>query len=124
MKNQFLRFLTGTFILLLFVNCSNDTLDDISVEEVITIENVTYQNVQSIFASNCIACHSNPTQNGAPMSLVTYQNIKDAVQNRGLIDRISRIQGEGGMMPAGGTRLPPATIALIVQWNEDGLLEN
>lgn len=124
MKKQFLQFLAGTFILLLFVNCSNDTLDDISVEEVIIIENVTYQNVQSIFADNCTNCHSNPPQNGAPIPLVTYQNIKDAVQNKGLIDRISRIQGEGGMMPAGGTRLPQATINLIVQWNEDGLLEN
>ena len=124
MKKLLIKFLAGSFVLLLFVNCTNDTLDDIIAEEIIPIENVTYQDVRSTFDNVCTACHSNPTQNGAPMPLVTYQDVKEAVQNRGLIDRISRDQGAGGMMPAGGQRLPQATIDLIIQWNEDGLLEN
>ena len=124
MKKPLIKFLAGAFVLVLFVNCTNDTLDDIVVDEVIPIENVTYQDVRSTFETICTACHSNPPQNGAPMSLATYQDVKNAVQNRGLIDRISRAQGEGGMMPAGGQRLPQATIDLIVEWDEDGLLEN
>ncbi len=123
MKKHFQFFLAGIFTLSLLSSCSNDTLDDID-EDVVPIENVTYQDVQSIFANNCTACHSNPPQNGAPMSLTTYQDVKNAIQNRGLIDRISRDQGAGGMMPAGGQRLPQSTIDLIVQWQTDGLLEN
>ncbi|MBV1922801.1 MAG: hypothetical protein KUG68_02105 [Flavobacteriaceae bacterium] len=124
MKNNLQYLLLGIFTLTLLYSCSNDTLDDIVADEVIPIENVTYQDVRSTFETICTACHSNPTQNGAPMPLTTYQNVKQAVQDRGLIDRISRAQGESGMMPAGGQRLPQATIDLIVQWNEDGLLEN
>lgn len=124
MKKQINLLVLGTFIILLFGSCTKDTIDDIEADEIIPIELVTYQNVKNTFEAVCTACHSNPPQNGAPMSLITYQNIKDAVQNRGLIDRISLPQGEGGMMPAGGQRLPQATIDLIVQWNEDGLLEN
>ena len=52
------------------------------------------------------------------------KNVKDAVINKGLLDRISRPEGASGLMPNGGPRLPQATIDLIVQWDADGLLEN
>jgi hypothetical protein len=58
------------------------------------------------------------------MPLVNYQNVKEAVLDRGLLDRISRQEGEDGLMPFGGPRLPQQTIDLIFQWNADGLLEN
>jgi hypothetical protein len=54
------------------------------------------------------------------MSLTTYQNVKDAVANLGLLDRISRPQGSSGMMPDGGVRLPQATIDKIVAWSQNG----
>jgi hypothetical protein len=57
------------------------------------------------------------------MSLTTYQNVKDAVQNRGLLDRISRAQGASGMMPSGGTRLPQAVIDQVFAWSSQGLNE-
>jgi len=87
-------------------------------------ELVTYQDVRFVFENICTQCHSNPTQNGAPMPLVTYENVRDAVLNRPLLDRISREEGASGAMPLGGPRLPQNTIDLIFQWNEDGLLEN
>ena len=58
------------------------------------------------------------------MSLTTFLDVKNSVENSGLIDRITRNEGAGGLMPLGGPRLPQASIDLIVQWNEDGLLEN
>ncbi|MAP79993.1 MAG: hypothetical protein CL526_02775 [Aequorivita sp.] len=117
------------FLIVLFsvllVSCSTSTYDDIEeIQEENQGEVVTYQDVAFIFQNNCTACHSNPPQNGAPMPLTTYSEVKNAVQNRGLIDRISREEGAQGLMPLGGPRLPQQQIDLITQWNLDGLLEN
>ena len=123
MKYQLLKSLTLLVSFLLLVSCASHTYDDISEEEMI-IETVTYQDVKGIFDTNCTGCHSNPTQNGAPMPLVNYQNVREAVMNRGLLDRISRQEGEDGLMPFGGPRLPQPMIDRIFHWNADGLLEN
>ena len=56
------------------------------------------------------------------MQLTTYDDVKNAILTRGLIDRISRTQGSGGMMPNGGTRLPQATIDKIIRWQTDGFV--
>lgn len=109
-----------------FISCSTNTLDDVvePVEIIEPLELVTYQDVKQIFDSNCTRCHSNPPQNGAPMPLVNFQNVREAILNRGLIDRISRSEGAPGLMPLGGPRLPQSTITLVEQWEADGLLEN
>ncbi|MBK5213296.1 MAG: hypothetical protein JJE55_06525 [Flavobacteriaceae bacterium] len=118
---------TVAFILFSFimVSCTTSTYDDI---EEIQIENqgelVTFQDVAFVFENICTACHSNPPQNGAPMPLTNYAEVKNAVETRGLLDRISRNEGEDGLMPLGGPRLPQQQIDLITQWNLDGLLEN
>lgn len=105
--------------------CTSSTYDDLEVpQEIDPTVLVTFQDVSFIFQQNCIACHSSPPQNGAPMSLTSYTDVQSAVLNRGLLDRISRDQGAAGMMPNGGQRLPQQNIDLVFQWNEDGLLEN
>ena len=103
-------------------SCTNDSSADlIGIDE---LDEVTYTNtVKSIIDNNCIACHSETPQFGAPMPLVTYEQVKDAVLNRGLLDRISRDQGASGMMPFGGTRLPQAVIDQVFEWNAQGLNE-
>lgn len=113
--------LCASFVL---YSCSSNTIDDVfePIEEV--PELVTYQDVKFVFDNVCTQCHSNPPQNGAPMPLVTFENARDAILNRGLLDRISRQEGESGLMPLGGPRLPQGTIDLMAQWREDGLLEN
>ncbi len=106
--------------------CSNNTQDDLEpiIPEVEAEEQVTYSEVKFIFDNSCVVCHSNPPQNGAPMSLDSYLAARDAVLNRGLLDRVSREEGADGLMPLGGPRLPQQTIDLLIQWSEDGLLEN
>lgn len=104
------------------VGCTSDSTEDLIDNT--PVVNVTYTgNVKSIIDNNCIMCHTNPPENGAPMPLLTYENVKQAVQERGLLDRISRAQGADGMMPFGGQRLPQNVIDILVQWNEEGLNE-
>ena len=106
--------------MVLFLSCTNNSPDDL-IE--VTI-NVKYNSeIKNIIEANCLNCHSNPPTNGAPMQLTSYEAVKIAVQNRGLIDRISREQGSGGMMPLGGTRLPQSSIDQIIEWQTNGFPE-
>jgi len=117
MKSQFLLILL--IMLLLFVSCTNDTESDLLDNQApVTI---TYTNtIKSIMDANCISCHGANPSNGAPNSITTYQNTKDAVLFLGLIDRISKSQGASGMMPYGGTRLPQTTIDQVIAWKNNG----
>lgn len=109
-----------TCIILLY-GCTEDSTSDLIGE---TVDEITYTNtVKNIIETNCLICHSQPPQNGAPMPLTTYEFVKDAVLTRGLMDRISRPQGSSGMMPNGGTRLPQAKIDQVFEWAQNGLPE-
>lgn len=100
------------------ISCSNDSEDDLIDQT--PIMTVTYtSHIKNIVDNNCLNCHSNPTQNGAPMPLTTYNEVRDAVLNRGLINRLNN---QVNPMPPTGN-LPNATIALFEQWETDGLLE-
>lgn len=84
-------------------------------------EPVTYQaDIRPIMQNHCVSCHGNPTANGAPMGLTTYLEVKDAVENRFLIDRINDTNNP---MPESGL-LPIATRALIEKWVNQGMPEN
>jgi uncharacterized membrane protein len=113
---------------MLLSGCTNNTLDDLEPmqqdDDDGGVEFVVFGDVQPIFNNNCVICHANPPLNGSIMPLVTFNNVREAVNNRDLLDRISRNQGESGLMPLGGPRLPENSIDLISQWEEDGLLEN
>lgn len=104
---------------LILASCSNDSPDDVS--EYVAVPNVTYTGqVKSIIDSNCLFCHSDPPQNGAPIKLTTYEDVKAAVLSRGLVDRISLPQGNEAMMPKGGQRLPQNVIDIVKQWRDEG----
>ena len=104
-------------------NCANDSEDDlIDPNSLPTIVNYV-DHVKPIIDNNCINCHSNPPVNGAPISLITYQDVKSAVQNNHLISKING-NGPGELMPLGGQKLPQHTIDLITKWETDGLLED
>jgi uncharacterized membrane protein len=115
-------FLGFVLISSLFTNCTNDSASDLVGD--IGAGDATYTlDIKPIIDNNCIMCHAATPINGAPMSLVTYEQVKDAILNRPLVEKISKAQGEPGMMPYGGTRLPQASINLIIKWQQDGLLE-
>jgi len=109
-------------IVIFFNNCTNASEEDL-IDVIPISENIVYtEDVKPIIDNNCIICHSNPPQNGAPMSLLSYENVKDAVENRNLIPRISS-EDLSFVMPFGGPRLPQNLIDIVIQWNEDGLIE-
>lgn len=116
-KSLFITFLLA----LLLPSCSENSSDDL-------IDNsnapVTYTTqVKNIIQTNCLSCHTSPPINGAPMQLTTYNDVKNAILTRGLLDRISRPQGAPGMMPNGGTRLPQTTIDKLYAWQNGGFIE-
>lgn len=121
MKNKILyTFLIASIFLF---GCTYDSPDDLIEAIDLPEEGVTYNlHVKPIIDNNCINCHSSPPQNGAPMPLISYQNVKNAVQNRGLIQLIST-QDLGDVMPLGGPRLPQNLIDTVIQWQTDGFLE-
>lgn len=121
MKVYFLKSLV-LCTLFLHISCENDSEDDL-IEVTPPVTLVTYESdVKSIIDTNCISCHNDPPINFAPMPLLNFTHVKEAVENRGLLDRVSS-EDISFLMPAGGPRLPQATIDIVIQWNTDGLSE-
>ena len=101
--------------------CETRTYEDL-LEEQIIVGEVTYtQHARAVFDANCISCHSaGGTASFRP--LTNYAEVKDAVQNTNLLERIQKQNGEPGLMPQTG-RMPMDKIDIILQWNADGLPE-
>ncbi len=96
--------------LLLVTSCSSESEDDIPVNK------VTYTGtIKGIIDNNCLNCHIDPPINGASMSLITIQNVSDAVTNRGLIDKV-----ESGAMPPVGNVLTATQVQAIKDWQSGG----
>ena len=115
---------TLAILTFLIVSCSSGSESDIAPSPDPTPGSITYTNtIKSIMNNNCVSCHGNNPTNGASVSLDTYARVKSAIENNGLIDRISRTQGTAGMMPQNGTRLPQSTIEIIINWKNNGYLE-
>ncbi|MCF6167601.1 hypothetical protein [Lutibacter sp.] len=100
-------------VTLLFASCTNED-NNLPIED----NNVTYTNtVKAIIDVNCSGCHASPPINGALMSLISYNNVVEAIQNRNLIGRI-----EDGSMPLNGS-LSSTQIKAIKDWQIGGLPE-
>jgi len=109
--------LSTFFFLYIFTSCSSNSIDDIIDPP--NNNNVTYNgNIKIIIDNNCLNCHTNPPVNGAPMPLTTFQNVKEAVENRGLIGRV-----ENGSMPPTGNDLTAAQVQAIKDWQIGGFAQ-
>ncbi len=113
------KFIFGSLLasaFLLLTACSNSSDDDLGPMNPPVNNDVTYTNtVKSIIDSRCIVCHGNPLANDAPMPLITYANVRDAVQNRGLISQV-----ESGNMPKTGANLATSQVQAIKDWQSGG----
>ncbi len=119
MKNEkYIIFATFLFI----VSCTNNSEDDLTNPVVLGTTKYSID-VKPIIDSKCIICHGDTPTNGAPMSLTTAAAVQEAIENRNLIEKISIADGEPGLMPYGGPRLPQASIDIIINWETSGFLE-
>jgi hypothetical protein len=111
-----LKFAIFIIPVMLLQSCANDSESDLIDKT--PIANVTYNGaVKTIITENCIECHTQPPQNGAPMPLLTYDNVKNAIETRGLIDRISSTDPNFSM-PYGRPRLTQEKINTIIAWRD------
>ena len=116
------RFFLAFSLILLLSSCDSSTYE--SLEEPQIIEgNATYgANVKSIIDGNCIVCHS-LGGSASFRPLTTFSEVRNAVLNTNLLERIQLQNGEPGQMPQTG-RMSQDKINTILKWNSDGLLEN
>ena len=119
LKTLLFAFISSAFMM----SCSNEDSSTLSENTPIVGLASYNRNVKTIIDNNCVVCHAAVPRNGAPNSLVTYDQVKEAILNRGLINRISLENGNGLQMPQGGPRMPQPTIDIIAKWQQDGLLE-
>jgi len=116
------NYLTPLAAAALLIGCANDSTSDLSDPEF--IDQVTYTNsIKAIVDQNCIRCHGDVLANGAPMPLTTYAHVKNAMMTRPLLEKISKADGEAGLMPNGGPRMPQSKINMFIVWQAQGLLE-
>ena len=121
MKTKFLTTILGVLFALSCTSVSEeDLIESTPIPPEDTINYVSH--IKTIIDNNCISCHTNPPENGAPMPLLTYDNVREAVENRDLIARISS-DNLGFLMPFGGPRLPQNLIDTIILWEANGLEE-
>ncbi|NDI99440.1 cytochrome c [Flavobacterium sp. LaA7.5] len=103
-------------------SCESNTYEDLEEDVIVDVE-ITYDtHIKSIIDNNCISCHgAGGVSSFRP--LTNYMEVKDAIENTDLLDRIQRQNGETGLMPQSG-RMPMNNIDLIVEWAANGLPEN
>lgn len=101
------------------IGIDEEQIDDGGDEE---SSDITYENgIKSIIDSSCIGCHDDPPRNGAPFSLVTYQQV--SARANSILNAMSRQSGSAAAMPPSG-RLPQTTIDKIQEWIDNELREN
>lgn len=112
---KFKNLIFATIACILLFNCSHNGGGDLSEIPA----TVTYNgSVKAIISNNCNRCHGNPTSNGAPISFVTYDQVKNNIDNiLGRINNVSDPMPQSGLMPIENRNL-------IQKWKDDGLLEN
>ncbi|MCV9927883.1 cytochrome c [Flavobacterium sp. LS1R49] len=126
------KIIAFAILLVGLLSCSSNTYEDIEAEPVVTtptpgtdpvVETVSYtKNVKSIIDASCAGCHSSGGS-ASFLPLTSYTQVRAAVINAGLLNRIQLQNGQQGLMPQGG-RMSQTNIDLIVKWNTEGLVEN
>lgn len=101
---------------------SSCTTSEIPLEEEVDpiVETITYvDDVKAIIDNNCTSCHGTVSPE-AGLSLVTFQQVRNAAENGNLIPRMNNATNP---MPPSG-RLSAEVRAIIDKWADDGFLED
>jgi mono/diheme cytochrome c family protein len=116
MKKHWFTFLVFAGIVLSSCTTTEIPLDEITepVAEVVTYTG----NVKAIIDNNCTSCHGAVSPQ-AGLSLVTYQQVRNAAENGNLIPRMNNPTAP---MPPSG-RLSANIRAIIDSWADDGFPE-
>lgn len=108
------------FLTVLIVSCTNSSPDDLTepLPELVNFD----ADVAPIIQSQCLNCHNSNFASGN-LVLENYNDVRNSTENGSLIDRITRSVGDPLIMPQNG-QLPQTSINIIIQWQNDGYLEN
>lgn len=124
MKNKILLWGLFFFTSITFMNCESNELSDLVAEEVVEEdvpdELVTYDNTARAILNNaCVECHSTviPT---AGIILDSFEAARAVAESGRMIIRMTSTNNP---MPPSGN-LPDPIIQDIMDWIDDGLLEN
>lgn len=125
-QNILIRGLMLIFVMSTTIGCADNELSDLLEEEIVADDGggvsgvVTYQNTAKALLDNaCVRCH-NATQANGGVRLHNFENAS-AVAASGRM--IARMTSTGSPMPPSGN-LPDPVIQDIINWIEDGILEN
>ncbi|MBT7895711.1 MAG: hypothetical protein HN564_01825 [Flavobacteriales bacterium] len=78
--------------------------------------------IQQIFSESCVGCHQYGNANGG-LQLSTYDQIREAVINNDVLNRIVLDDNNPLLMPQ-GNKLSDLQIYLIQQWVSNGALND
>lgn len=120
--NEFKKIGALVIIIAGIYSCESSTFEEIG-ESVPIDETITYTtHVKTIIDANCVSCH-NPEGDAYFTPLTTYEEVRTAVVETNLLERIQMQNGEPDIMPQTGGRMPQDKIDLIIRWTEEGFLE-
>lgn len=106
------------------LGCGSSSDKDVTVDETddSDTDQVLFSPVFNIISTRCVDCHSKPTRNGAPMSLVSYDDIFESSE---LINiRINLEESDPLSMPLDRAPLPQSEKDTINEWIEAGRPNN
>jgi len=110
--------IAALLILCMAVMVTSCSSDDGPTEPVDTT--VTYDGeIKLLMDDYCLSCHLDPPVNGAPISLTTFDEVKDAVEIKDLIARIAN----GTMPPGNLPKLSDEEVQLVRDWQAGNFQE-
>jgi uncharacterized membrane protein len=113
-------------VLSLLTSCEYHNEEELFGIELCETDNISFsESIEPIINNHCTSCHSGASPSAA-LRLDSYESVVLSAQNSsasGMLNRISRAEGEAGAMPT-NYRLAPCEITKITDWIAQGSLNN
>ncbi|TVR84642.1 MAG: hypothetical protein EA409_00515 [Saprospirales bacterium] len=110
-------------VLLFFVSCESDNIEDLFKETGCNTENIRFSSdVLPILNTHCMSCHNSLAQLGGVV-LESYEEVLFWVNNERLLGSIKHLPGFSPM-PQAGLKLDDCTIEKIEAWIQEGAPDN